>query len=53
MDIVDISKDNYEMLLVSHQIELAIIIEENFLDEVLNLKDLKITIKAISNSYVN
>lgn len=50
VDITDISKDNYEILLASHQIQIAIIIEDNFSDNVLNLEDSKITIKSISNS---
>ena len=50
IDLVDISKDNYEMLLASHQIQIAIIIEDNFSENVLNLGDSKITIKSISNS---
>ena len=50
IDIVDIKKDNYEMLLASHQIQIAIIIEKNFSNNLLNLEEGKITIKSISNS---
>ena len=50
VDVVDISKDNYEMLLVSHQIQIAVIIEEGFSDNILNLKDDRLVIKTISNS---
>lgn len=50
IDIVDIEKDNYEMLLASHQIQIDIIIEKNFSNNLLNLEDGKITIKSISNS---
>ena len=50
IDIVDIEKDNYEMLLASHQIQIAIIIEKNFSNNLLNLEEGKITIKSISNS---
>ena len=52
VDVVDISKDNYEMLLASHQIQIAVIIEDNFSYNILNLKEDKITIKSISNSDV-
>lgn len=52
IDIVDIKNDNYEILLISHQIELAIIIDDNFSEDVLNLKEGKVTIKSISNSDV-
>ena len=52
VDVVDISKDNYEMLLESHQIQIAVIIEDNFSYNILNLKEDKITIKSISNSDV-
>ena len=50
IDVVDISKENYEMLLVSHQIQMVIIIEEEFTYKVLNLEEGKIEIKSISNS---
>lgn len=50
VDVVDISKDNYEMLLVSHQIQIAVIIEEGFSDNILNLNDDRLVIKTISNS---
>lgn len=52
IDVVDISKENYEILLVSHQIQIAIIIEEDFQRKLLNLQKNKITIKSISNSDV-
>ena len=52
VDITDISKENYEILLASHQIQIAIIIEESFSNNLLNLEDGKITIKSISNSDV-
>lgn len=52
IDILDISKENYELLLASHQIQIAIIIEENFERKLLNLEEAKITIKSISNSDV-
>ncbi len=50
VDVVDVSKENYEMLLVSHQIQMVIIIEEEFTYKILNLEEGKIEIKSISNS---
>lgn len=50
VDIVDIRQDNYEILLVSHQIQIVVIIEENFTYKVLNLEEGEITLKSISNS---
>lgn len=52
IDVVDISNENYEILLVSHQIQMAIIIEKDFQRKLLNLQKNKITIKSISNSDV-
>ena len=50
VDIVDVSKENYEILLVSHQIQMVVIIEENFTYKVINLEEGSIILKAISNS---
>lgn len=50
VDVVDVSKDNYEILLVSHQVQMVVIIEENFTYKVINLEDGSITLKSISNS---
>lgn len=52
IDVVDISKENYEMLIISHQIQMVVIIEENFSDNILNLEESEVTIKSISNSDV-
>lgn len=50
VDVVEISKEDYEILLVSHQIQIAVIIEEDFTEKVLNLEEEEITLKSISNS---
>lgn len=50
VDMVEVSNDNYEILLVSHQIQIVVIIEENFTYKVLNLDEVGITVKSISNS---
>ena len=44
IDVVDISKENYEMLIISHQIQMVVIIEENFSDNILNLEESEGTI---------
>ncbi|WP_066896470.1 ABC transporter permease [Clostridium nigeriense] len=52
VDILDASNDNYEMLLISHQIQLAVIIEEGFSERLLNLNKCDVITKSISNSDV-
>ena len=52
IDVVDISKENYEMLLISHQVQMVVIIEDTFTNKILNLEKSEIIIKSISNSDV-
>lgn len=52
VDILNVSNDNYEMLLISHQIQLAVIIEEDFSNKLLNLNKSEVITKSISNSDV-
>ncbi|MDV4151120.1 ABC transporter permease [Clostridium sp. AL.422] len=50
VDVVDISRDNYEILLISHQIQMVVSIEDGFSNKVLNLEPVEIPLKSISNS---
>lgn len=50
VDIIDVTKENYEILLLSHQIQMIIIIEDGFSDKILNLEEGTIRYKSISNS---
>ena len=52
VDIIEIKESDYKILLASHQIQLAIIINENFSDNILNLLEDEVIIKSISNSDV-
>lgn len=52
VDVVNIEKDNYEILLASHQIQLALIINEDFSNKVLSGAEEEIIIKSISTSDV-
>ena len=52
VDIIEIKEADYKILLASHQIQLAIIINENFSDNILNLLEDEVIIKSISNSDV-
>lgn len=52
VDILDVSNDNYEMLLISHQIQLVLIIEDGFSENLINLNKCEVTTKSISNSDV-
>jgi len=49
IDIVNVSNDDYKILLATEQIQVAVIINKNFSENILNLKTDEITIKAISN----
>ncbi|MCF0147239.1 MAG: ABC transporter permease [Clostridium sp.] len=50
VDIVNITNENYELLMASHQIQMVVIIEEDFTYKVINLEEGEITLKSISNS---
>lgn len=50
IDAVGISNDSYELMLVSHQIQMVVIIDDGFSDDILNFKAGKVVIKSISNS---
>lgn len=54
VDIVDISKESYELLLASHQIQIAVIINSDFTYKTLNLENNSesIVVKSISNNDV-
>lgn len=52
IDIVDMSNESDEMLLASHQIQVAVIINDGFSENVLNLDKDNIIVKSISNSDV-
>jgi len=49
IDIINVSNDDYKILLATEQIQVAVIINKNFSENILNLKTDEITIKAISN----
>lgn len=49
IDIVNVSNDDYKILLATEQIQVAVIINKNFSGNILNLITDEITIKAISN----
>lgn len=50
VDVVNVSEKDYEILLASHQIQLAVIINDQFSDNILNLVNDDVIIKSISNS---
>lgn len=52
VEVVDLDKDNYEIQLASHQIQIVIIIPKNFSHNILNLINDEIKIKSITNSDV-
>ena len=52
VDVVKVDKEEYEILLASHQVQLVVIIEDKFSDNILNLKDDEVIVKSISNSDV-
>jgi len=49
IDIVNVNNDDYKILLATDQIQIAIIIDDNFSENILNLKEDKVIIKSISN----
>ena len=49
---IKIKEDDYEILLITQQIQMAIIIDENFQYNLLNSQDNEITIKSINESDV-
>ena len=49
INIVDVDNNDYKMMLATEQIQIAVIINKNFSDNILNLKGDKIIIKSISN----
>lgn len=52
VDVIEVSEEEYEILLVSHQVQLVVIINNGFSENILNLVDDEVTIKSISNSDV-
>ena len=50
VDVVDISHNDYEILIASHQIQMVVILEEGFTNKIINLEDVEVKIKSISNS---
>ena len=52
VDVVKVKNYDYEILLASHQLQLVVIINDEFSNNILNLKNDNITIKSISNSDV-
>lgn len=49
---VEIKKEDYEILLITQQIQMAIIIDDNFQDKLLNSQNNEIKIKSINESDV-
>ena len=49
---IKIKEENYEILLITQQIQMAIIIDDNFQDNLLNLTENEIKIKSINESDV-
>lgn len=47
---INIKEEDYEILMITQQIQLAIIIDDNFQNNLLNIKDSKIKIKSINES---
>ena len=47
---INIKEEDHEILMITQQIQLAIIIDDNFQDNLLNIKESKIKIKSINES---
>ena len=52
VDVLEVSEEEYEMLLASHQVQLVVIINNGFRENILNLVEEEVIIKSISNSDV-
>ena len=52
VDITEVEDEDYEILLASHQIQMVVIINDGFSENILNLVGDEVTIKSISNSDV-
>lgn len=52
VDVVEIKDDELELLLITHQIQMAIIVEKDFSQNILNQKKDQVIIKSINNSDV-
>ena len=52
VDVIKVKDEDYKILLASHQVQLVVIINDGFSDNILNLEDDNVTVKSISNSDV-